>query len=86
MSHKVSIRELTSGRGTSLGLPAPVHFPEAWTPDVTFLRSWLVYDSAVASAKQRGKFNWNFLIGVLLAAGVSALFWLGIGMAVAHLR
>jgi len=86
MSHKVSIRELTSGRGKRLGLPAPVDFPPAWTPDVTFLRSWLVYDSAVASAKQKGKFNWSFLIGVLLAAGASALFWLGIAMAVAHLR
>jgi hypothetical protein len=27
-----------------------------------------------------GKFNWNFLLGVILATGVSAIFWAGVAI------
>lgn len=27
-----------------------------------------------------GKFNWNFLLGVFLATGVSAVFWAGVAI------
>jgi hypothetical protein len=27
-----------------------------------------------------GKFNWNFLLGVILVAGVSAVFWAGVAI------
>jgi hypothetical protein len=31
--------------------------------------------------RPRGKFNWNFLLGVVLATGGSAAFWAGVAIA-----
>jgi hypothetical protein len=50
--------------------------------DVTFLRSWLVYDSKLASIRHSGKFNWNFAFGSLLAVGISAGFWVALGVSI----
>jgi len=86
MSHQPSILLSHSERGLSRDRRASWRFPAAYAPDVTFLRSWLVYDSTLASDQRSERFNWNFLIGMLLAGGASAGFWAGIGMAVASLR
>ena len=37
--------------------------------------------STLGSCGPRGKFNWNFLLGVILATGVSAVFWAGVAIA-----
>jgi hypothetical protein len=39
------------------------------------------FRSALDSDGPRGKFNWNFLLGVILAAGVSAVFWAAVTIA-----
>jgi hypothetical protein len=81
MSHNLWMRSLkTSGSGFVI--------PESWrlsacAADITFLRSWLVSDSKLATQKQSGNFNWNFLVGLSVALVVSVGFWAGIGMAIA---
>jgi hypothetical protein len=82
MSHKQLILSLHAGSGKGAGVRESSRFPAAGARDVTFLRSWLVYDSTLASQRS-GKFNWNFLTGMLLAGALSAGFWAGIGAAIA---
>jgi hypothetical protein len=84
MSHKPSAARLQNSYG--LDIREGWHFPAAYATDANFLRSWLVYDSRLASEEGRGKFNWNFLVGLLVAGGASAGFWAGMGMAIASLR
>lgn len=84
MSHKPLAAR--SERSHALGIREGWRFPAAYATDARFLRSWLVYDSTLASEVPRGKFNWNFLIGLLVAGGASAGFWAGMGMAIASLR
>ena len=84
MSHKSSV--LLSERNLMFDRRAGWTFSSACASDVRFLRSWLVDDSTLAADAPREKFNWNFLIGMLVACGASAGFWAGIGMAVASLR
>jgi hypothetical protein len=86
MSHKASLRGLRSVNAEGLGIQGGWRFPAAYATDASFLRSWLAYDSTLASEGPRGKFNWNFLIGLLVAGGASAGFWAGMGMAIASLR
>ncbi|MGA8430694.1 MAG: hypothetical protein WB729_12805 [Candidatus Sulfotelmatobacter sp.] len=94
MSHKSSMRLSGFERGINVdrrgNRSATRWFTATCAPDVRFLRSWLVYDSAFvkspAVAGPREKFNWNFLIGMLVAGGASASFWAGLGMAIANLR
>jgi hypothetical protein len=52
--------------------------------DTKFLRSWLVYDSSVDANKAEGATNWNAIMGLGLVAGLSAVFWLGVGVIAAH--
>ena len=84
MSHKPSAARLQNSYG--LSIRDGWRFPAAYATDANFLRSWLVYDSKLASEEGRGKFNWNFLVGLLVAGGASAGFWAGMGMAIASLR
>jgi hypothetical protein len=94
MSQKQSLRSLTFNSGPAvkglgvngLGVERRGRLSSVSVPDVTFLRSWLVYDSSIARNQARGKLNWNFLIGVLLAGGASAGFWAGVGAAISSLR
>lgn len=37
--------------------------------------------STLGSYGPRGKFNWNLLLGVVLTAGVSTVFWVGVAIA-----
>jgi hypothetical protein len=52
--------------------------------DVKFLRSWLVYDSELESSRTHGRFNWNMVLGLVLATSVSAGFWTSVGLVIAH--
>ena len=53
-------------------------------PDIHFLRTWLEYDSQVEKARPRGGVNWYAVLGLLLIVGVSAGFWIGVGMIISH--
>jgi hypothetical protein len=94
MSHKSSMWVSGLERGMNvdrrINRRAMRWFTATCAPDVRFLRSWLVYDSVFAKSMavegRREKFNWNFLIGMLVAGGASAGFWAGLGMAIANLR
>jgi hypothetical protein len=95
MSHKSSMWLSGFERGLNVdrrgNRRAAPWFTAACGRDLSFLRSWLVYDSAFASSRvkvegRRENFNWNFLIGILVAGGASAGFWAGLGMAIASLR
>jgi hypothetical protein len=83
MSHKPFV---VGSQSPVLSIRQGWRFPAAYASDASFLRSWLAYDSTLASEGPRGKFNWNFLIGLLVAGGASAGFWAGMGMAIANLR
>jgi hypothetical protein len=52
--------------------------------DIKFLRSWFVYDSELESSRTNGRINWNMVLGLFLATGVSAGFWTGVGLMIAH--
>jgi hypothetical protein len=55
--------------------------------DVTFLRSWAVYDSAVDVRRDvpTAGFNWNALLGLVMVVGISASFWAGVGTTLSRL-
>jgi hypothetical protein len=50
-----------------------------------FLRGWLVYDSDIQTALEQGRVNWNLVAGLTLAIVVSAGFWAGVALVVAHM-
>lgn len=72
--------------------PARIRLPigRAWGTepsnllDTKFLRSWLVYDSSLDADKTDGSTNWNIILGLGLAVGVSAGFWAAVGLIATH--
>ena len=51
-----------------------------------FYRSWLVYDSDLLPTRRiRGRINWNLVLGLVLALGISASFWAGVGLMMARI-
>jgi hypothetical protein len=86
MSYKSQLFPLSSTCET----PLRQRISEAWgsshsnLPDIEFLRTWLVYDSELESRRTRGRVNWNMVLGLVLASAVSAGFWTGVGLMVAH--
>ena len=84
MSYKQS--HLTWLSGTQ---PAPIRRAWGAAPanvlDTRFLRSWLVYDSSLEAGKTGGSANWNRVLGLSLAVGVSAGFWVAVGLIATHL-
>ncbi len=53
--------------------------------DAKFMRSWLVYDSDLDLDCPPGHVNWSMVLGLVVAAVVSASFWLGAGVMLARL-
>ena len=86
MSYKSQLFPLSSTRET----PLRQRINQVWgsSPsnlrDIKFLRSWLVYDSELENSRTHGRVNWNMVLGVFLATGVSAGFWTGVGLMIAH--
>ena len=88
MSYKQS--HLTWFSGTQ---PAHIRLPirRAWGAapanvlDTKFLRSWLVYDSSLEAGQAAGSASWNTILGLSLAGGVSAGFWVAVGLIATHL-
>jgi len=62
---------------------APAEPTEMDLRDMQFLRSWVVYDSAIEIPPRR--LNWNAVLGLSLATAVSASIWAGIGLIIANL-
>ena len=52
--------------------------------DTKFLRSWLVYDSSLEAGKAGASARWNTILGLSLAVGVSAGFWVAVGLIATH--
>ncbi len=52
--------------------------------DVKLFRSWLVYDSEFEFNHPR-PIDWNVVLGFAGALGISATFWVGVGLAISHL-
>jgi len=86
MSHKSISRSLQLVNSQELCFGEGRRFSSPYASDATFLRSWLIYDSKLASRDSKGSCNWNFLIGLLLAGGVSAGFWAGIGLVISNFK
>jgi hypothetical protein len=86
MSYKSQLFPLSSTRET----PLRQRISQAWgsTPsnlqDMKFLRSWFVYDSELENNRTHGRVNWNMVLGLVLAIAVSAGFWTGVGLLIAH--
>jgi hypothetical protein len=86
MSYKSQLFPLSSTCDT----PLRQRISQAWgssqsnLQDIKFLRSWLVYDSELESSRTQGRVNWNMVLGLVLASAVSAGFWTGVGLMVAH--
>ena len=68
--------------------PAPIRRSWGAAPiDVfgtKFLRSWLVYDSSLEADKTEDSTNWNIILGLSLAVGLSAGFWVAVGLIATH--
>ena len=72
--------------------PAHIRLPirRAWGAapsnalDTKFLRSWLVYDSSLEAGTTGGSASWNIILGLSLAVGLSAGFWVAVGLIAAH--
>lgn len=52
--------------------------------DVKFFRSWLFYDPDTEENQPPQGKNWNAALGLTLATVLSASFWVGIGLVLAH--
>jgi hypothetical protein len=53
--------------------------------DASFVRSWIVYECGNEFAGTSSRLNWNAVLGLALAFGVSASFWAGAGFLIARL-
>jgi hypothetical protein len=87
MSRKSSLSPEFATSKTRWHLPTE----NSWKPsptnlrEIKFLRSWMVYDSAVDNGFQHHHLNWKLLFGLAIMVTVSATFWTGIGLLVARL-
>jgi hypothetical protein len=64
---------------------SPVNSRDPDLREMKLLRGWLVYDSGIQTALEKGRMNWNLVAGLTLAVVVSAGFWGGVGLVIAHL-
>lgn len=84
MSYKSQLFPLSSTCET----PLRQRISQAWgsspsnLQDIKFLRSF--YDSELESSRTHGRVNWNAVLGLFLATAVSAGFWTGVGLMIAH--
>jgi hypothetical protein len=84
MSSKAKLFPLSSTDQVSYGM----RIPNAWSgpavdsKDAKFLRSWLVYDSRTQDGSGSERSARNIALGMVVAFGISASFWTGIGLIV----
>jgi len=88
MSRKSQLTPESGTSGTRWHLP----IERSWRSspanlrEMKFLRSWLVYDSQIESGFAHRRLNWRLVLGLAIMVTVSASFWTGIGLLVAHIR
>ncbi len=89
MSYKeMQLSPLSTGNAqVKILIEGPWSAPLAQSDDARFLRSWMVYDSGVGGGTDaaRAGFDWNALLGLTVVVGVSASFWVGVGLTFSHL-
>jgi hypothetical protein len=74
-----------SGTGQiSCGMPIQNAWsePPADSKDTKLLRSWLVYDSVIQGDSDTHRSKRSIALGLVVAFGISASFWTGIGLIV----
>jgi hypothetical protein len=88
MSRKSQLTPESGTRETRWHLPieGPWKSSPANLREMKFLRSWLVYDSQIESGFEHRRLNWRLVLGLAIVITVSASFWTGIGLLVAHIR
>jgi hypothetical protein len=74
------LRRLISGSWGS----SPANLRDMNLQDMKFQRSWLVYDSDIQTGHAAGRATRNMVLGLALAMAVSATFWAGAGLLIAH--
>lgn len=63
----------------------PEHWgtPSGYSPEISFFQSWFEDDS-LADGHNARKINWGAISGLALSVVVSASFWAGAGVLIAH--
>jgi hypothetical protein len=87
MSYKKSpLAWLSSTQPAHLRLPMGRAWGAAPTDvlETKSLRSWLVNDSSLETGETGGSARWNRILGLSLAVGVGAGFWVAVGLIVTH--
>jgi hypothetical protein len=64
-------------QGPWSSLPVNYHYHEA-----EFFRSWAIYDPQLDAPR---RINRDVILGIVIALGISASFWAGVGLAIAQL-
>jgi hypothetical protein len=80
MSYRLSqLSPQTSPRGSNLRVvvASPYGVPPANLGNVQFWRSWLELDSEI-EPRPKSRVNWNAVLGLAVAAGISLGFWMGV--------
>lgn len=82
MSYKVlQVSPLISTERTNMRMAIQGHWNDPLDlANATFLRSWIVFDSGFEEDGPAFRLNWNVALGMLLAAALSAGFWMGVGL------
>jgi hypothetical protein len=60
------------------------HTP-AKASDAKFFRLRLVYHSDLETIRSHNHVNWSMMLGLALATAVSACFWAGVALMIAHI-
>ena len=87
MNYKSQMLPSSSARETRLRrmIGQPWGSSPADSQDMTFLRSWLVYDSEIQVNPAPSRNTWNVVLGLGVAIAASACFWVGVGLMIARI-
>jgi hypothetical protein len=83
MSYKASQLSPASTHGKNLRLfiPNPWSMPVGNLWETNFFRSWLIYDQEFEAPRRKIR---DVVLGMALVLVISTSFWVGIGLAIAH--
>ncbi len=82
MNYRVTLSPPTDGTGIRVIITSPAHDAENLRI-MQFWRSWLEYNTG-DERKFRWHLNWNVVFGLAVTVSVSAAFWTGVGLLIAH--
>jgi len=85
MNYRLQLSPISGTRESHVDLPSRERGegPPPNSEDANVLRSWLVYDSDLEPVRGGSRSNWNTVLGLALAVGVSVGFWVGVGIMMA---